>query len=112
MCTRADPFRNLARIIHEGFYYNRRYVAATSLTAGGLVAQLVNILFQVCFPSVVGSALKPASPTPTRGPAPLWNPHEGGIPPSELPGGVLPRLAAPRARLAWRLSGFVTNPRE
>jgi hypothetical protein len=25
----------LARIIHEGFYSNRRYVAATSLTAGG-----------------------------------------------------------------------------
>jgi len=25
----------LARIIHEGFYCNRRYVAATSLTAAG-----------------------------------------------------------------------------
>ena len=32
------------RIIHEDFYYNRRYVAATSLTAGGLAAQSVNIL--------------------------------------------------------------------
>jgi hypothetical protein len=48
-----DSQFNLARIIHEGFYCNRRYVAATSLTAGGL---------------------------------------------------------APR--LAWRLGGFVTNPRE
>jgi hypothetical protein len=38
----------LARIIHEGFYCNRRYVAVTSLTAGGLAARLVNILFQVC----------------------------------------------------------------
>src|SRR5262245_55212848 len=40
----------LARIIHEGFYYNRRYAATTSLTAGGLAAQSVNILFQVCLP--------------------------------------------------------------
>ena len=40
----------LARIIHEGFYYNRRYAATTSLTAGGLVARSVNILFQVCLP--------------------------------------------------------------
>jgi hypothetical protein len=29
----------LARIIHEGFYFNRRYVAATSLTTGGLAAR-------------------------------------------------------------------------
>jgi len=34
----------LARIIHEGFYCNRRYAAATSLTAGGLAAQSLNIL--------------------------------------------------------------------
>jgi hypothetical protein len=62
----------LTRIIHEDFYCNRRYAATTSLTAGGLAAQSVNILFQVCLP-------------------PSW---------------------APRARLAWRLGGFVTNPRE
>ncbi|HLA62120.1 MAG TPA: hypothetical protein VK626_07735 [Nitrospiraceae bacterium] len=30
----------LARIIHEGFYCNRRYGAATSLTAGGLAPRL------------------------------------------------------------------------
>jgi hypothetical protein len=41
----------LTRIIHEGFYCNRRYAAATSLTAGGLAARSVNILFQVCLPS-------------------------------------------------------------
>jgi GNAT superfamily N-acetyltransferase len=41
---------NRARIIHEDFYCNRRYAATTSLTAGGLSAQSVNILFQVCFP--------------------------------------------------------------
>jgi len=46
-------------------------VVARHLTAGGLAAQSVNILFQVCFP-------------PTE---------------------------APRARLAKRLSRFVTNPR-
>jgi hypothetical protein len=34
------------RIIHEGFYCNRRYAAATSLTAGGLAARSVNILFK------------------------------------------------------------------
>ena len=28
----------LARIIFEGFYYNHRYAAMTSLTAGGLTA--------------------------------------------------------------------------
>ncbi|MEK7351432.1 MAG: hypothetical protein AAB177_11210, partial [Nitrospirota bacterium] len=54
----------------------------THLTAGGLAARSVNILFQVCLPPVVGSALNPASPTPPRGPAPLENPHEGGAPPS------------------------------
>ena len=37
----------LARIIHEDFYCNRRYVAATSLTEGWLPAQSINILFQV-----------------------------------------------------------------
>ena len=41
---------NRARIIHEDFYCNRRYAATTSLTAGGLAAQSVNILFQVCLP--------------------------------------------------------------
>src|SRR5205807_8241303 len=45
--SRVSP---LARIIHEGFYYNRRYAATTSLTAGGLAARSVNILFQVCLP--------------------------------------------------------------
>ena len=46
------------------------------------------------------------------GPALLSNPHEGGVPPSEPPGGVLPHLAAPRACLAWRLRDFVTNRHE
>ena len=64
----------LTRIIHEGFYCNRRYenqnslrysffapgiikraldlasAVATHLTVGGLAARSVNILFQVCFP--------------------------------------------------------------
>jgi hypothetical protein len=40
----------LARIIHEGFYCNRRYAAATSLTAGGLAAQSVNVLLRVRLP--------------------------------------------------------------
>lgn len=37
-----------ARNIHEDFYCNRRYAATTSLAAGGLAAQSVDILFQVC----------------------------------------------------------------
>jgi hypothetical protein len=64
----------LARIIHEDFYCNRRNeirtfavfflrariiqraldlasAVATHLDAGGLAAQSVNILFQVCLPS-------------------------------------------------------------
>ena len=36
----------LARIIHEGFYCNRRYAATTSLTAGGLVARTLNVLHE------------------------------------------------------------------
>jgi hypothetical protein len=36
----------IARIIHEGFYCNRRHAAATGLAAGGLAAQSVNILFK------------------------------------------------------------------
>jgi hypothetical protein len=39
------PF-GLARMIHEGFYCNRRHVAPTGLTAGGLATQSVNILFK------------------------------------------------------------------
>jgi len=69
------PDRFLARIIHEGFYCNRRYenqnslrysffapgivqkaldlenAVATHLTEGGLAVRSVNILFQVCLPS-------------------------------------------------------------
>ena len=41
----------LARIIHEDCYCNYRYPATTSLTAGGLAVQSVNILFQICLPS-------------------------------------------------------------
>ncbi|MEO7861823.1 MAG: hypothetical protein ABIU05_15590 [Nitrospirales bacterium] len=65
--------------------------------AEGLAVRSVNILFQVCLPPVAGSALKPVSPTPPRGLAPLENPHEGGTPPSELPDGEDPasRLRAP-----------------
>ena len=36
----------LARIIHEGFYCNRRHADATGLAAGGLAAQSVDILFK------------------------------------------------------------------
>jgi hypothetical protein len=36
------PLTSLARIIHEGFYYNRRYAVPT----GVLATQSVNILFK------------------------------------------------------------------
>jgi len=42
--ARANPYHS------RSFYCNRRYGAATSLTAGGLSARSVNILFQVCLP--------------------------------------------------------------
>ena len=42
--------RLLARIIYGDFYCNRRDAAPTGLTAGGLAARSVNILFHVCFP--------------------------------------------------------------
>ena len=45
---RGPNSSDLARIIHVGFYCTRRYATTTSLTAGGLVAQSVTILFQVC----------------------------------------------------------------
>ncbi len=35
-------------IMRDGFYCNRQYAGTTSLTAGGLAARSVNILFQVC----------------------------------------------------------------
>jgi hypothetical protein len=38
----------LTRINHEDFYCNRRFAATTRLMAGGLAAQSVNMLFQVC----------------------------------------------------------------
>ena len=55
--TLVDSTRDviLARAIHEGFYSNHRHAAATNLAAGstrpagGLAAQALNILFQVCF---------------------------------------------------------------
>ena len=85
----------LARIIHVGFCYNRRYVATTSLTAGGLAARSVNILLQVCLPPVAGSALEPASPTPTRAPSPLVESPRRG----RTPFGTPMRGNAPASRL-------------
>ena len=39
----------LARIIHERFCCNRGFAAATSLSAGGLAARSVDILFKDAF---------------------------------------------------------------
>ena len=80
--------------------------------AGGLAVRSVNILFQVCLPSVVGSTLKPASPTPPRGGSPLGTSPRRGHTPSELPVVAKSRLAAPRACLTWRLRDFATNRHE
>jgi hypothetical protein len=80
----------LTRIIHEGFYCNRRYAVPT----GVLATQSVNILFRDrlrrrrCL-SRFG-----------RGQAPRADAEKGVSPPAAL------------ARLTTRLSGFVTNPRE
>jgi hypothetical protein len=101
----------LARIIHEGFYCNRRYVAATSLTAGGLAARSVNILFQVALPRGLGSGACLAHSYKGAQP-PCRIPPKGAHPLRNFQAGRLPRLTAPRARLACRLGGFVTNLRE
>ena len=81
------------------------------VTAGGLAARSVNILCQVCLP-----------PWWARPEACLAHSYEGTgplkIPPKEarpLRNSQVrqnPRLTAPRARLACRLGGFVTNPHE
>jgi thiamine phosphate synthase YjbQ (UPF0047 family) len=69
--------RQPARIIHDGFYCNRRYAATTSLAAmvtrpGGRARHSVGQQpGQGCLPSVARSALLPASRAPTKGASPL-----------------------------------------
>ena len=46
----GEQMGGTARMIHEHFCSNRGFAAATSLPAGGLAAQSVNMLFQVCLP--------------------------------------------------------------
>ena len=76
----VDPVmsrRLLARIIHERFYCNRGFATATSLAAcftapkraGSPLGRLTSCSRMP--PFLAGSALKPVSPTLTRGPAPL-----------------------------------------
>jgi hypothetical protein len=73
----TDP-STIALIIHERFYCNHRYAAATGLAAG--------------FPHPSGQARRSV----------------GRHTVSSMPS----FLAAPRARLAWRLGSFVTNRHE
>jgi hypothetical protein len=97
--------RLLVRIIYERFHCNRLYAAATSLTAGGLAAQSVNILFKYAsFHRRLGPeaclthSYKGASPlveSPRRWRTPFGTPRRGKT-----------RLEASRARLAWRLGGL------
>jgi len=68
----------LTHIIHERFYCNRRYAAATSLAVVS---------------SRPGEQARPSRPQHTVS-------------------SMLRPLRAPRARLAWRLGGFVTNRHE
>jgi hypothetical protein len=69
--------RLLAPIIHERFCCNRGFAAATSLDAVGPASRQAGSPLSrstSCSripPSLAGSALEPASPTLTRGPAPL-----------------------------------------
>ena len=105
-----DSQFNLARIIHEGFYCNRRYVAATSLTAGGLAARSTYCFKYASLPRGLGSgaclahSYKGASSfveSPRRGHTPFATPRRG-----------VARLPAPRARLACHLGDFIKNLRE
>ena len=72
------PDADLAHIIHECFYCNHRYAAATSLAANFLRP---------------GGQARPSRPHHTVS-------------------SMRRSLKAPRARLAWRLVGFVTNHHE
>ena len=69
---------SLARIVHDDFYCNRRYAAATRLVA------------------------------PEKQPTG----RARRSPPRHTVASMPRVLAAPRARLAWHLRGFVTNSRE
>src|SRR6266849_9252152 len=68
--------------------------------AGGFALRSVNILFQVRLPLVAGSALKLASPTPTRGQPPCRIPTKGAHPLRNFLAGCYPasRLRAPVSR--------------
>ena len=94
----------LARIIHERFYCNRGFAAATHLAAcftapqaGGLAARSVNILFKdASLPRGLGSgtclaySYKGASPlveSPRMGHTPFGTPRRGVTPP---PGSARP----------------------
>jgi hypothetical protein len=90
-----DSQFNLARIIHEGFYCNRRYVAATSLTAGGLAARLWSL------PRILRQGVSPLVESPRRWRTPFGTPRRG-----------VACLPAPRARLACQLGDFIKNLRE
>ena len=74
---RSMSDRLLARIIHERFCCNRGFAAATSLDTvarrpGRRARRSVDQHAVLSMPpSLAGSALEPASPTLTRGPAPL-----------------------------------------
>jgi hypothetical protein len=116
--------RLLARIIYEGVYCNRRYKNQNSLRysffAPGIIQRALDLASAVATHLPAGlplgrstSCFKYASlPSQAR----LWSlPRlllQRGAPPSELLGVATPRLADPHARLAWRLDGFVKNPRE
>ena len=81
-----------ARIIHEDFYCNRGYAAATSLTAGGLAAQPVNILLGT------GALLPGDCPRSESGTG------------TAADDGASPLTSARPSRLG--LGGFATNSRE
>jgi hypothetical protein len=98
-----DSQFNLARIIHEGVYCNRRYVAATSLTAGG-ARRSVGQHTVSSMPPCLAHSYKGTSPfveSPRRGHTPFGTPRRG-----------VARLPAPRARLACHLGDFIKNLRE
>ena len=81
----------LARIIHERFYCNRGFAATTHLAAcftapkraGSPLGRLTSCSRMP--PFLAGSALKPASPTLTRGPSPLVKSPRRGHTPFETP---------------------------
>jgi hypothetical protein len=107
-----------AHIIHERFYCNRRYEAGNHLEVSysraktsGMALDLASAVathLAARFSQPSGQARRSATGTGAHPGAPGL----AGCDRGHTVSSVLSFLAAPRARLVWRLGGFITNRHE